>query len=110
MLNKYVRTTIIAITKYILPVVLLLLLAPQLVQFSPLLTQANQFFHLNQVAFLLLHGLLYLALNWVWPRIIHALVNRSPHEITQEQINSALKAKWYLLAALVFFEILVWWR
>lgn len=109
MLNKYVRTTIIAITKYILPVALLLLLAPQLVQFSPQLTKANQFFHLHQVAFLLLHSLFYLALYWIWPRIIHALVDRSPHEITQEQLKSALNAKWYLLAGLVF-EVLVWWR
>jgi hypothetical protein len=110
MLNKYVRTTIIAITKYILPVVLLLLLAPQLVQFSPQLAQANQFFHIHQLAFLFLHNLLYLALYWLWPRIIYVLVNRSPHEITPEQINSALNAKWYLLAALVFFELLYWWR
>lgn len=110
MLNKYARKTIIAITKYILPVVLLLLLAPQLVQFSPQLTQANQFFHLHQVAFLLLHSLFYLALYWLWPRIIHALVNRSSHEITLEQLKSALNAKWYLLAGLVFFEVLVWWR
>lgn len=110
MLNKTIRTTIIAITKYILPVVLLLLLAPQLVQFSPQLTQANQFFHLHQVAFLFLHCLLYLALYWLWPRFIHVLVNRSAHEVAPEQINSALKAKWYLLAALVFFEVLVWWR
>lgn len=110
MLNKCVRKTIIAITKYILPVVLLLLLAPQLVQFSPQLTQTNQFFHLHQNAFLLVHSLFYLALYWLWPRIIHVLVNRGSHEITQEQINSGLKAKWYLLAALVFFEVLVWWR
>ncbi|HAT7052172.1 hypothetical protein SDC14_14620 [Legionella pneumophila serogroup 1] len=110
MLNKYVRTTIIAITKYILPVVLLLLLAPQFVQFSSQLTQTNQFFQLHQIAFLLVHSLFYLALYWLWPRIIHVLVNRSSHDITQEQINSALKAKWYLLAALVFFEVLVWWR
>ncbi|MFO2698078.1 hypothetical protein SCK24_06425 [Legionella pneumophila serogroup 7] len=110
MLNKTIRTTIIAITKYILPVVLLLLLAPQLVQFSPQLTQANQFFHLHQGAFLFLHCLLYLALYWLWPRIIHVLVNRSPHEITQEQINAVLNAKWYLLAALVSFELLFWWR
>lgn len=110
MLNKYVRTTIIAITKYILPVVLLLLLAPQLVQFSPQLTKTNQFFHLHQAAFLLVHSLFYLALYWLWPRIIHTLVNRSPHDITQEQLNSVLNAKWYLLAALVFFEVLVWWR
>ncbi|MHA3183318.1 hypothetical protein ACX1EY_14205 [Legionella pneumophila] len=110
MLNKTVRTTIIVITKYILPIVLLLLLAPQLVQFSPQLTQANQFFHLHQGAFFFLHCLLYLALYWLWPRIIHVLVSRSPHEIAQEQINSALSAKWYLLAALVFFELLFWWR
>ncbi|ARB90766.1 hypothetical protein A6J40_00490 [Legionella longbeachae] len=110
MLNKTIRTTIIAITKYILPVVLLLLLGPLLVQFSQQLTQANQFFHLHQGVFLFMHSLLYLALYWLWPRIIHRLVNRSPHEITQEQINFALNAKWYLLTALVFFELLFWWR
>lgn len=110
MLNKYTRTTIIAITKYILPVVLLFLLTPQLVQFSPQLTQVNQFFHLHQAAFLILHSFFYLALYWLWPRIIHALVIRSSHEITEEQLHVALNAKWYLLAGLVFFEVLVWWR
>ncbi|MCE3045372.1 hypothetical protein [Legionella sp. 16cNR16C] len=110
MLNKSIRTAIIAIIKYILPVVLLLMLAPQLIQFSPQLIQANQFFHLHQFSFLLLHSLFFLALYWFWPRVIHALLNRSSHEITQEQINSALNAKWYLLAALIFFEALVWWR
>lgn len=110
MLNRYARTTIIAITKYILPVVLLFLLAPLLVEFSPQLTQANQFFHLHQVAFLFLHTVFYLALYCLWPRIIYVLVNRSPHEITQEQIHSALNAKWYLLSALVFFELFFWWR
>ncbi|KTC76165.1 hypothetical protein Lbir_0234 [Legionella birminghamensis] len=110
MLNKYTRTAIIAITKYVLPVVLLVLLAPQLIQFSPQLTQANQFFHLHQLSFLLLHSLFYIALFCLWPRVIHAFVNRSSHEIAQEQINSALNAKWYLLAALIFFEALVWWR
>lgn len=110
MLNKYVRTTILAITKYIMPVVLLLLSAPQLLQFSPQLTQANHFFHLHQIVFLLLHSFFYLAIYWLWPRIIHVLVNRSSHEITPEQLKTAVNAKWYLLAALVFFEVLFWRR
>lgn len=109
MLNKTIHTTIIVITKYILPVVLLFLLAPQLVQWSPQLTQVNQFFHVHQVAFLLLHSLFYFALYWLWPRMIYVLVDRTAHDITQEQINSALTAKWYLLTALVFFEVLVSW-
>lgn len=109
MLNKYVNATIIATTKYILPVILLLLLAPQLVQFSPQLLKVNQFFQLHQVAFLLLHCLLYLAFYWLWPRMIIVLVNRSSHEIASEQINIALKSKWYLLAALCLLEVLVWW-
>ena len=110
MLNKTIRTIIIAIIKYILPVVLLLLLAPQLARFSPQLTQANQFLHLHQVAFLVLHSVFYLVLYWLWPRMIHALVNRSLHELTPVQINAALNAKGYLLAVLVFFELLFWWR
>ena len=110
MFNKTIRTPIIAITKYILPVVLLFLLASQLVQWSPQLTQVNQFFHVHQVVFLLLHSFFYFALYWLWPRMIYVLVNRNAHDITQEQINSALKAKWYLLTTVVFFEVLVWWR
>ena len=108
MLNRYARLSIIALTKYILPVVVLLLLIPQLLHFSPQIIQANKFFHYHQCSFLLVHGLFYLAFYYCWPRIIYFLVKRSNHLITQEQLHCALNAKWYLLTALVFFEVMAW--
>lgn len=110
MLNKYARASIIALTKYIMPVVLILLLIPQWIHLGPQLTQANQFFHLHRAAFLCAHGLFYPALYCFWPRFISLLIKRSQHHVTQEQYHVALNAKWYLLAALFFFEILACMR
>jgi amino acid permease len=110
MFNKYVRTPIIVVTKYILPVLLLLLLAPQLLTFSPQLTEANHFFHTYKALFLAIHSFFYLALYWLWPHLINHLITRSVHEPSPERIQLALKAKWYLIAALIFFETLVWLR
>ncbi len=110
MLNKYLRASIIVLTKYILPAVLFLLLIPQLVQLNPQLTQANEFFHFHQTGFMLGHGVFYLALYCFWSRIISFLVQKSHNHITEEQLHFALNAKWYLLATLFFFEILFWLR
>lgn len=110
MFNQYIRTPIIVVTKYLLPVLLLLLLAPQLLQFSPQLTQVNQFFHTYQTPFLAVHSLFYLALYWLWPHLIHYRMTRNTQEPSPERIQLALNAKWYVLASLVFFEALVWWR
>ena len=110
MLTKYIRSTIIVTIQVILPVVLLLLIAPQLLQFSHELNQASNFFLMHKIGFLLTHIIFYLALFWLWPRIIYFYIRRSTNEITPVQIQSALKAKWYLLSAMAFFEFLVWWR
>ena len=110
MFNKYIRTPIIVATKYILPVLLLLLLAPQLLKFSPQLTQANHFFYTYQALFLAAHSLFYMILYWLWPHLISHLMTRSVYEPSPEKIQIALNAKWYLIASFVFLEALVWWR
>lgn len=110
MFNKYVRTPIIVVTKCILPVLMLLLLAPQVLKLSPQLAQTNHFFHTYQTTFLAIHCLFYLALYWLWPHLINYLITRSIHEPSPEQIQLTLNAKWYLLASLIFFEALFWWR
>ncbi len=110
MLNKYIRSTIIVMIQVILPVVLLLLLAPQLLQFNHEFNQASHFFLTYKIGFLVTHITFYLALFGLWPRVISFYVQRSNTEIPTEHIQSALKAKWYLLVAMVFFELLVWWR
>ncbi|OCH99175.1 hypothetical protein A8135_07970 [Legionella jamestowniensis] len=110
MLNKQLYKSIIGISKFILPVVLLLLLAPQLIQFSSELGTMNDFFKNHQIGFLFCHMLFYLTLYLAWPKLITSLVNRRSHEFDEVQIKLALQAKYYLLAALIFFELLVWWR
>jgi hypothetical protein len=110
MLKKYIRSTIIVMIQLIVPVALLLILAPQLFQFHNGFNQANHFFLIHKTGFLITHIFVYLALFWLWPRIIRSYIKKSYSEITKEQIKVALSAKWYLLAAMAFFELLVWWR
>ena len=110
MLNKYIRSTIIVIVQFFLPVVLLLLLTPQLLQLSHELHQAQNFFVSHKTGFFITHIFFYLALLWLWPLITYSYVKRSHHEMSKEQIHSALNAKWYLLAAMIIFEFLAWWR
>ncbi|MFT4059660.1 MAG: hypothetical protein QM652_08940 [Legionella sp.] len=110
MFNKRISQFIISISKTLLPVVLILLLAPQFIRFSSKLNSTSHFFQNYQIHFLILHSLFYLALYWCWPRLITVLLNRCHHEISDFQIKVALQARNYLLAALIFFELLVWWR
>ncbi|MCW8443098.1 hypothetical protein OQJ05_03400 [Fluoribacter gormanii] len=110
MLNKWLYKSIIGISKFILPVILLLLLAPQLTRFSTEISSMNNFFKIYQVGFLLCHMLFYLALYWAWPKLITGMINRRQDELDETQIKLALQAKYYLLTALIFFELLIWWR
>ena len=110
MLNKYIRLTIIVMIQIILPVMTILLLAPQLLKFNNELNQASHFLLTHRAGFLITHIIFYLALFWLWPKIIYSYVKRTNHETSPEQIQSALKAKWYLLSAMAFFELMVWWR
>lgn len=110
MLNKYLRSTIIVTVQAILPVVLLLLLAPVLLQFNNEFNQANHFLLIHKTGFLIGHLLLYIVLIYTWPIIINWYIKRHTHEINSEQIQSALRIKWYLLGAMAFFELLFWWR
>ncbi|EHL32587.1 hypothetical protein [Legionella drancourtii] len=110
MSNKHISRFIIGISKTVLPVVLILLLAPQFIRFSSELNSASHFFQAHQIKFLIIHSFFYLALYCCWPRLITVLSNRCHHEINDSQIKLALQARNYLLAALIFFELLVWWR
>lgn len=110
MLSKYVRSTIIVLIQVILPVGLVLILAPHLLQSQNGFNQAQHFFIIHKIGFLITHISLYIALFWLWPRIIYIYIKQINNESTPEQIQSALKAKWYLLITMAFFELMVWWR
>ncbi|MBA2650293.1 MAG: hypothetical protein H0U75_12025 [Legionella sp.] len=106
MLCKRITKSIIGISKIVLLVALLFLLAPQFLQYSIELNTANHFFQAHQMSFLIFHGLFYLALYWVWPKLITVLVGQN--KLNESQIKMILQARVYLLAALVTFELLVW--
>lgn len=110
MLKKHIRSTIIVLFKCLVPVILLLLLAPLLLQFSQQINQFQHFFDTHQIGFHIFHGLFYLAIYWLWPRLIHAHIRHNKNDITTDQIRTAQNARWYLLAAMAFFELLTWWR
>ncbi|HAT8894436.1 TPA: hypothetical protein F8S33_15895 [Legionella pneumophila] len=110
MLNKWFYKSIIGISKFILPVVLLLLLAPQLIHFSSELGTINDFFKTHQIVFLFCHMLFYLALYLAWPKLISVIINRCQHELDEVQIKLAMQARYYLFAAFSFFELLMWWK
>ena len=106
MLNKYVRSTIIVTFQFILPAMLLLILVPQCLNHTHQLSQAKAFFNAHHFQFLLAHSSFYLVLFLLWPLIIKSLTNNPE----TQQIKIALSARWYLIAIMAFFELLVWWK
>lgn len=110
MLNKYIRSTIIVLLQSLLPVLFFLWLTPQLLQFSHEFHQAQHFFVVHKVGFLIVHILFYLVLFWLWPLFIDLYIKRCNYDMSTKQIKLALNTRWYLLAAMTIFELLVWWK
>ena len=110
MLNKYIRSTIIVTVQLFLPLLLLFLLAPLFFEFSHQLKPTQHFLVSHRIGFLITHVIFYLAIIGLWPLIIYSSIKDRKHEPSTAQIKSALNAKWYLLTAMVIFEILIWCR
>lgn len=104
MIKHYIRSSIIVLVQTVLPIITLLAIAPWFIN-SNLLTRWQSTFTTIQPLFLGLHGLLYLALVLLWPRLISCLQNH--HQLTTEQLSTALKARWYLLGIFVFIDVLM---
>ncbi|MGQ3892029.1 hypothetical protein [Legionella sp. CNM-4043-24] len=107
MQNNFVRTAIIIMIQIIVPVLLLLTLIPPLLSHSSQLHRIQQFFETHQSGFLFIHGLFYLILFLLWPRIVKQMANQ---QLDDRQIKIALSARWYLVTSLILFEILTLWR
>jgi hypothetical protein len=110
MLNKTIRSTIIVTIQFIVPAALLLIFAPQLLNHTHQLNQARAFFNTHQLQFLLAHISFYLALFWIWPLLIKLISTRLNSKPDTTQINTAIKARWYLIAAMAFLELLAGWK
>lgn len=104
MIKHYIRSSIIVLIQTLLPIVALLALAPWFIN-GNLFTRWQSTFATIQPLFLGLHGLLYLALILLWPRLISRIQNQ--HQLSPEQLSTALKARWYLLGIFVFIDALM---
>ncbi|GAN26127.1 hypothetical protein Lsai_3048 [Legionella sainthelensi] len=105
MIKHYIRSSIIVLIQAILPIIGLLIIAPWIIN-TNLLTRWQHTFANIQPLFLGLHGLLYLVLILLWPR----LIMRINDQLTSEQLTTALKIRWYLLAIFLFIDAMMIWR
>ncbi len=110
MLNKTVRSIIIVTIQLIVPVTLLLILAPQIIDHTRQFNHVREFLNKHQLQFLLAHCSFYLALFLIWPHLINLTISRLNSEPDSARIKTATFARWYLIAAMAFFELLTFWK
>ena len=89
---------------------LLFIIAPQLINHTHQLNQARAFFNTHQLHFLWVHVCFYLALLGLWPWLIKLLITRLNSDPDPSQIKTAISARWYLITAMAFLELLGWWK
>lgn len=107
MIKNYIRSIIIVLTQTLLPILALLITAPWLIR-SNLLEQWQKAVVNIQPWFLVLHGLFYLGLVFLWPQLVIRL--QAQNKFSNEQLNLALKARWYLLGIFLFMDTIILWR
>lgn len=107
MIKNYIRSSIIVLIKAILPIIALLTLAPWIINTNLFAYWRHAFANI-QPSFLVLHGLLYLALILLWPKLIAR--KKIQNQPTPEELNIALKIRWYLLAIFLFIDVLMIWK
>ena len=110
MLTKTVRSIIIVTIQLIVPVILLLIIAPQIVDHTHQFRHLTEFFSRHQLHFFLAHCSFYLVLFLVWPHLIRLTITRANSEPDAAQIKTVTNARWYLIATMAFFELLTWWN
>ena len=110
MLNKMTRSTIIVTIQCIVPAVLLFIIAPQLLKHTQQLNQAHYFFNNHQLQFLLAHCGFYLTLFAIWPSLIKLITTRLNSPPDESALKVAISARWYLITAMAFLELLTRWN
>lgn len=104
MIRHYIRKSILVSIQTILLIIVLLAIAPWFIN-SNLFTHWQSTFTTIQPLFLGLHGLFYLTLVLLWPKLISRLQRQN--QLTEDHMNTALKARWYLLGIFVFIDVLM---
>ncbi len=110
MLKKYVRLTIIGITQAVLPITVLALLTPYLLERTENLQKLQVFLSDWNLLFLIGHALFFCLIFFIWPAFIRHLTRRRQIEINASELKQALSARWYLLSAFILLELLMLWR
>lgn len=100
MLRKYAKYSIIILIQLMGIVTLTLCIAPYFLNHRNNLNQWHDFFDRFQGAFLVGHGLFYMALYCSWPHLIHFLAKR------QDIPKQAMQARYYLIGTFLLFELL----
>ena len=106
MLNKTIRSTIIVTFQTLVPAILLFFIAPQVLKQTHLLNQAQYFLNNHRLQLLLIHSCFYMALFWCWPIVINLMNNTTD----KNTLKIATSARWYLITAMAFFELLINWK
>ena len=106
MLKKYTKYSIIGIIQLAALAILMLLIAPLLLNNTGTLNQWHEFFMRFRVLFFLSLALFYIVLYCSWPRIFKCLAKRQSEPPTANQISNVMHARNYLIGTFLLFELL----
>lgn len=106
MLKKYIKSFIIVLIQFIPPAILVVLIAQFLIQHPETAAHVRHFFIHFKGAFLLSHVVFYIGLFFLWPKVVLLISKRQNLEPTPEQLSKANQIRLYLIAILIFIELL----
>ena len=102
MLKKYARYSIVVLIQLTGLAILTIFIATLMLNHTSSINHWHDFFTRFHVVFLIMHSLFYIALYCLWPGLIRLLAQQP----NLEQINTAMRARYYLIGALLIFELL----
>lgn len=106
MLKKYIKFSIIGIVKTVLPVLLILCIAPLLLENTSTFSNWREHFAHFKWFFLFIHTIFYALIFFAWPHLVSLYARKQEKPPNTLQLKLAIKARWYLVGALVVFELL----
>ena len=106
MLKKFLKPLIIGALQVLLLLILAAFFAPLFLKNATTVNHLKHLLEDYKGCFLIVHGLFYIALYFLWPLLIQYLAQRQTTPPTAEQLKKALNARLYLLAFFILFELL----
>ncbi|EHL29738.1 hypothetical protein [Legionella drancourtii] len=106
MLKKFLKPSIIVVIQVILLVIFILCITPFLLKNIDSLNHFRQLIQQFKWPLLLIHGVFYTLLYFLWPLLIKVLSRRQAIPPSDEQRRGALNARLYLIGAFIIFECL----